>query len=107
MIVELTELIEHGRQAGHSSERIAEEIARLVQRPEVANAYRHPLRGMILEQLKDAPASPSTVAETLQAPLGNVSYHFRHLAKLGLIRLHHTTPRRGAVEHTYQLTENA
>lgn len=107
MIVELTELIQAGRTQGHSSERIAEEIATLVRTPQIAKAYSHPLRAQVLQLLADAPASPKVLSQQLHAPLGNVSYHVRHLAKLGLIELAGTTPRRGAVEHTYRLAENA
>lgn len=39
--------------------------------------------------------------------LGCVSYHVRYLNRLGLIELKGTRPRRGAVEHTYQLAERA
>lgn len=47
-------------------------------------------------------ASPSELATELNAPLGNVSYHVRILASLGLIRLVKETPRRGSVEHHYE-----
>ena len=107
MIVELAALIQAGRDADHSSERIAEEIARMVQDPAHAKAYTHPLRAQILQALAEQPASPKILAGQLQAPLGNVSYHVRYLARHGLIRLVATTPRRGAVEHTYQLAEQA
>jgi hypothetical protein len=36
-------------------------------------------------------------------PLGNVSYHVRQLQSFGLIRLVRTTPRRGSIEHHYEL----
>lgn len=107
MIVELAELITNGREAGHSSERIAEEIIAIVRDPARAKAYSHPIRIQVLNRLSDGPASPKVMADEFQAPLGNVSYHVRHLAKLGLIELVATTPRRGAVEHTYRLAVNA
>jgi hypothetical protein len=47
-------------------------------------------------------ASPSEIAEEIGAPLGNVSYHVRFLARVGLIELTSTKPRRGAVEHYYR-----
>jgi DNA-binding transcriptional ArsR family regulator len=62
----------------------------------------HPLRIHILNALQDRVASPSEIAEELQAPLGNVSYHVRFLARVGLIELAGTEPRRGAVEHYYR-----
>jgi DNA-binding transcriptional ArsR family regulator len=62
----------------------------------------HPLRIHILRVLQDRVASPSEIAEELEAPLGNVSYHVRFLARVGLIELSGTKPRRGAVEHYYR-----
>jgi DNA-binding transcriptional ArsR family regulator len=47
-------------------------------------------------------ASPSEIAEELDAPLGNVSYHVRQLAELGLISLVRETPVRGTLEHHYR-----
>lgn len=67
----------------------------------VAKAYAHPLRIHILGLLDDRVASPSEIANELNAPLTHVSYHVRQLAGLGLIKLVRTTPRRGAVEHHY------
>jgi DNA-binding transcriptional ArsR family regulator len=62
----------------------------------------HPLRIAILRVLEDRTASPSQIAEEINAPLGNVSYHVRFLARLGLLELAETRPRRGAVEHYYR-----
>jgi DNA-binding transcriptional ArsR family regulator len=56
----------------------------------------------ILAVLDERMASPSELAKELEAPLGNVSYHVRILASLGLIRLVKETPRRGSVEHHYE-----
>lgn len=69
--------------------------------PRIAKAYAHPLRIHILGLLDDRVASPSEIANELDAPLTHVSYHVRQLAGLGLIKLVRTTPRRGAVEHHY------
>ena len=44
----------------------------------------HPLRIHILRVLQDRVASPSELADELQAKLPNVSYHVRFLEKLGL-----------------------
>ncbi|MEA2125613.1 MAG: hypothetical protein QOI80_2395 [Solirubrobacteraceae bacterium] len=49
-------------------------------------------------------ASPKELASQLDEKLGNVSYHVRILARLGLIELVRETPRRGAVEHHYRST---
>lgn len=62
----------------------------------------HPLRIAILRVLEERTASPSEIAEEIDAPLGNVSYHVRFLARLGLVELAGTRPRRGAVEHYYR-----
>jgi len=68
----------------------------------LVKALAHPLRVRILGVLDERMASPSELAEELDAPLGNVSYHVRILASLGLIRLVRETPRRGSVEHHYE-----
>jgi DNA-binding transcriptional ArsR family regulator len=66
-------------------------------------AMAHPLRLRILGALEHRTASPSELAQELEAPLGNVSYHVRQLHGLGLLKLVKETPRRGAVEHYYRL----
>src|SRR3954454_22839921 len=66
-------------------------------------AMAHPLRLRILAALEHRTASPSELADELDAPLGNVSYHVRQLHGLGLLKLVKETPRRGAVEHYYRL----
>ena len=68
----------------------------------LVKALAHPLRVRILGVLDERMASPSELADELDAPLGNVSYHVRILASLGLIRLVKETPRRGSVEHHYE-----
>ena len=70
---------------------------------EVAKAYSHPLRAQILGVLEERRASPRELADELGEPLGNVSYHVRTLLALKLIRLVESTPRRGSVEHYYEL----
>jgi DNA-binding transcriptional ArsR family regulator len=60
------------------------------------------LRARILSLLDAGEASPKELASTLSEKLGNVSYHVRILARLGLIELVRETPRRGAVEHHYR-----
>ncbi|MEA2444808.1 MAG: hypothetical protein QOJ12_2100 [Thermoleophilales bacterium] len=62
----------------------------------------HPLRVQILSVLEQRVASPRELADELDAPLGNVSYHVRTLSSLGLIKLVKKTPRRGAIEHYYE-----
>jgi DNA-binding transcriptional ArsR family regulator len=70
--------------------------------PRIIKALTHPLRIQILAALDERTASPSELADELEAPLGNVSYHVRQLAGLGLIKLVKRTPRRGAIEHHYK-----
>jgi DNA-binding transcriptional ArsR family regulator len=65
-------------------------------------ALAHPLRQQLLIALSERVASPSELAEELNEPLGNVSYHVRMLVDLGCIELVSTTPRRGALEHHYK-----
>ena len=73
--------------------------------PRVVKALAHPLRVHILGLLEERTLSPSEIAEEIGAPLGNVSYHVRQLAQLGLIKLVRKTPRRGAIEHHYRAQE--
>jgi DNA-binding transcriptional ArsR family regulator len=70
--------------------------------PKLAKALAHPLRVAILGILEDRTASPSEIAEELDASLGLVSYHVRVLARFGLVKLVDTRPRRGALEHYYR-----
>ncbi len=72
---------------------------------EVMKALAHPLRLEILEALDGQAASPNELSQQLGQPLGNVSYHMRQLADLGLVVLDSTAQRRGAVEHYYRLAE--
>jgi DNA-binding transcriptional ArsR family regulator len=59
----------------------------------------------ILQRLFDAgEASPSELADALEEPLGNVSYHVRVLRELDCLELSRTEPRRGALEHFYRAT---
>src|SRR3954447_16046786 len=73
----------------------------------LAKALSRPVRMRVLTLLNQKVASPSELAEEIDEPLGNVSYHVRMLLDLGLVELVGTTPRRGAVEHHYRATERA
>jgi DNA-binding transcriptional ArsR family regulator len=68
-------------------------------------ALGHPLRIRMLTVLNQRIASPSELAGELDEPIGNVSYHMRTLADLGMVELVRTEPRRGAVEHYYRAIE--
>ena len=59
----------------------------------------------MLTVLNQRVASPSELAGELDEPIGNVSYHMRTLADLGMVELVRTEPRRGAVEHYYRALE--
>jgi DNA-binding transcriptional ArsR family regulator len=69
----------------------------------MVKAFAHPLRLEIL-RLLDSRASPTELSRRLGAPLGSVSYHVRVLAELGALQLVDQAPRRGAIEHYYELT---
>jgi len=68
-------------------------------------ALSHPLRVRMLTLLNQRVSSPSELADELDEPLGNVSYHMRFLADLKMVKLVRTEPRRGAVEHYYEALE--
>jgi DNA-binding transcriptional ArsR family regulator len=73
----------------------------------IAQALSHPLRARALAILAERTATPKELAQELGAPLPHMSYHIRTLAELGLIRLDHTTPQRGAIAHHYRATVRA
>src|SRR3954454_12869390 len=62
----------------------------------IMKALSHPLRVRMLTLLNQKVSSPSELAEELDEPLGNVSYHMRFLADLHMVKLVRTEPRRGA-----------
>jgi DNA-binding transcriptional ArsR family regulator len=68
----------------------------------LAKALAHPLRVRLLAALNKGPASPNQLAEQVEEPLQNVSYHIRVLNGLGCIELVRTAQRRGAIEHFYR-----
>lgn len=69
--------------------------------PSLAKALAHPMRTRILSALENRTASPSELADELEAPLGVVSYHVRRLHSLRFLKLVKRVARRGAVEHYY------
>jgi DNA-binding transcriptional ArsR family regulator len=70
--------------------------------PRIVKALGHPLRQRILRSLNDRVTSPSELADELDEPLGNVSYHIRILRENDAIELVKTAPVRGAIEHFYR-----
>ena len=80
----------------------------------IAEAFVHPinsassrswqgrlLRGHPRRDLPEPGWSPNSLYVAVGEPLGNVSYHVRHLENAGLIELVATKQRRGALEHYY------
>jgi DNA-binding transcriptional ArsR family regulator len=74
---------------------------------QLAKALAHPLRVAILTSLQRGISSPNQLAQELNEPLGNVSYHVKTLLEYDCVELVKTEPRRGAVEHFYRATERA
>jgi DNA-binding transcriptional ArsR family regulator len=74
---------------------------------QLAKALAHPLRVRILTSLHRGISSPNQLAQELDEPLGNVSYHVKTLLEYDCVELVKTEPRRGAVEHFYRATERA
>lgn len=70
--------------------------------PRLVKALGHPLRVSILTALAERTMSPSELADELEVPLPNLSYHFRQLVDLDLLELKSTRQRRGAIEHYYR-----
>lgn len=68
-------------------------------------ALLHPLRKQILRAMLGKPKiSPREIADLIDQPLPNVSYHVRVLADRKTIALVDTAPARGAVQHFYRVT---
>lgn len=66
-------------------------------------ALRHPLRRTILSVLAgDEPRSPRELAERLDQPLSNLSYHVRVLVDCGALKLVRTQQVRGSTQHFYR-----
>jgi DNA-binding transcriptional ArsR family regulator len=74
---------------------------------QLAKALAHPLRVRILSSLHNGISSPNQLAQELNEPLGNVSYHVKTLLEYDCVELVKTEPRRGAVEHYYRATDRA
>jgi DNA-binding transcriptional ArsR family regulator len=71
-------------------------------------ALQHTLRRRILRQMLGRERiSPREVADTLDLPLSNVSYHIRVLAECAAVSLVDTEQVRGSVQHFYCTTLDA
>jgi DNA-binding transcriptional ArsR family regulator len=72
------------------------------------NALNHPLRRQILRVMPDGEAtSPRELAEWLDEPLGNLSYHVRVLAGCGALELVDEKRVRGTTQHFYRASVTA
>lgn len=74
------------------------------------SAVAHPVRLQILRELRGPGVrtrSPKQLADGLGVPLGRLAYHVRELLRAEMVVLVRTEPRRGAMEHFYQLTPAA
>src|SRR5436305_6005560 len=72
---------------------------------DVAKAMAHPARVQILAALNKRVMSPTMYSKEFGGRLQNVSYHFRALAKYGLIEEVGSRPVQGATEHFYAATK--
>lgn len=75
--------------------------------PELISALNHPLRRRILRAYLDdrfQVASSTQLATEMEMPLGNVAYHVKTLARLGVLELVSSQKVRGAEERFYVLS---
>ncbi|MFL5894610.1 MAG: helix-turn-helix domain-containing protein [Thermoleophilaceae bacterium] len=73
----------------------------------VLAAVGHPMRMRALAAFRDGALSPVGLTRRFDEPrptVGAVAYHVRKLESAGLIALSETIPRRGAIEHRFELT---
>jgi DNA-binding transcriptional ArsR family regulator len=70
--------------------------------PEVVRLLSHPMRARIFRAAVRRPISAKEFADLLGQPVDRISYHFRTLAKGGLIEPVRRTRRRGATETHYR-----
>ena len=77
--------------------------------PQLAAACRHPTRVARDEHAGRGPASPRQLAEAIDEPLNNVTYHVKQLRDLGCIELDRTERRAGGrvLERFYRATQRA
>lgn len=68
----------------------------------LTKALSHPLRCAILAVANTRTISPSEYAEESDAPISNVSYHFRKLYEYDCIEIVEELSVRGATEHRYR-----
>ena len=71
---------------------------------QLARALNHPLRTEIIAILSDTCASPREMADMLDEPLSNVSYHTKELLKLKCVEVVDEERVRGATKTRYRAT---
>lgn len=72
------------------------------------NALKHPLRRQILRAIpQDETTSPRELADLLEKPLGDLSYHVRVLARCGALELVGEKQVRGTMQHFYRSSVKA
>lgn len=71
----------------------------------LVKALNHPVRVKALTILTEEIASPKEIAEQIDVPLSNVSYHVRVLDELGLVEIREEESVRGSVAHFYKAVE--
>lgn len=75
--------------------------------PELIAALNHPLRRRILRAYLDGrfqTASSTQLADEMGMPLGNIAYHVKTLARLGVLELVRREKVRGAEERFYAVS---
>jgi DNA-binding transcriptional ArsR family regulator len=77
--------------------------------PQLAAALAHPTRVGVMSVLVEGPASPRQLAEAIDEPLNNVTYHVKQLRDLGCLELDHTEQRAGGrvIERFYRASQRA
>lgn len=77
--------------------------------PQLAAALAHPTRVGVMSVLIEGPASPRQMAEAIDEPLNNVTYHVKQLRDLGCIELDRVERRAGGrvLERFYRATQRA
>jgi DNA-binding transcriptional ArsR family regulator len=69
-------------------------------------ALNHPVRAQALAILANGIASPTELADRLDQPLGNISYHVRVLEELGLVEIAAEEAVRGSMAHYFKYVEH-
>jgi DNA-binding transcriptional ArsR family regulator len=77
--------------------------------PQLAAALAHPTRVSVMGVLIEGPASPRQMAEAIDEPLNNVTYHVKQLRELGCIELDRVERRSGGrvLERFYRASQRA